>query len=75
MEDKEMSNERYWVTNYAKEMVTRDDILSSVMGITTDNANFKRLKKRMNDLYFLVVDLDDDVQKQGRLIVGGQTNE
>lgn len=70
-----MSNERYWVTNYAKEMVTRDDILSSVMCINTDNANFKRVKKRMNDLYSLVVDLDDRVQKQGRLIVGGQTNE
>lgn len=70
-----MSNERYWVTNYAREMVTRDDILSSVMGINTDNANFKRIKKRMNDLYSLVVDLDDRVQKQGRLIVGGQTNE
>ena len=70
-----MSNERYWVTNYAREMVTRDDILSSVMGISTDNANFKRIKKRMNDLYSLVVDLDDRVQKQGRLIVGGQTNE
>lgn len=70
-----MSNERYWVTNYAREMVTRDDILSSVMGINTDNANFKRIKKRMNDLYSLVVDLDDRVQKQGRLIVGGQTSE
>lgn len=70
-----MSNERYWVTNYAKEMVTRDDILSSVIGITTDNANFKRIKKRMNDLYSQVVDLDDDVQKQGRLIVGGKVNE
>lgn len=69
-----MSNERYWVTNYAKEMVTRDDILSSVMGINTDNANFKRLKKRMNDLYSLVVDLDDRVQRQGRLIVGGKKN-
>lgn len=70
-----MSNERYWVTNYAKEMVTRDDILSSVMGITTDNANFKRIKKRMNDLYSQVVDWDDCVQKQGRLIVGGKVNE
>lgn len=70
-----MSNERYWVTNYAKEMVTRDDILSSVMGINTDNANFKRIKKRMNDLYSLVVDLDDRVQRQGRLIVGGKVNE
>lgn len=70
-----MSNEGYWVTNYAKEMVTRDDILSSVIGITTDNANFKRIKKRMNDLYSQVVDLDDDVQKQGRLIVGGKVNE
>lgn len=70
-----MSNERYWVTNYAKEMVTRDDILSSVLGINTDNANFKRIKKRMNDLYSQVVDWDDSVQKQGRLIVGGQANE
>lgn len=70
-----MSNEQYWVTNYAKEMVTRDDILSSTMGISVDNANFKKLKKRMNDLYSLVVDLDDDVQKQGRLIVGGKVNE
>lgn len=70
-----MSNERYWVTNYAREMVTRDDILSSVMGISTDNANFKRIKKRMNDLYSQVVDWDDHAQKQGRLIVGGQTNE
>lgn len=69
-----MSNERYWVTNYAKEMVTRDDILSSVMGINVDNANFKKLKKRMNDLYSIVVDLDDCVQKQGRLIVGGRKN-
>lgn len=75
MEDKEMSNERYWVTNYAKEMVTRDDILSSVMGISTDNANFKRIKKRMNDLYSQVVDWDDSVQRQGRLIVGGKVNE
>ena len=70
-----MSNERYWVTNYAKEMVTRDDILASVMGINTDNANFKRIKKRMNDLYSQVVDWDDRVQKQGRLIVGGKVNE
>ena len=70
-----MSNERYWVTNYAREMVTRDDILSSVMGISTDTANFKRIKKRMNDLYSQVVDWDDHAQKQGRLIVGGQTNE
>ena len=70
-----MSNERYWVTNYAREMVTRDDILSSVMGVSVDNANFKRLKKRMNDLYSLVVDLDDRVQKRGRLIVGGKENE
>ena len=70
-----MSNERYWVTNYARGMVTRDDILSSVMGISTDNANFKRIKKRMNDLYSQVVDWDDHAQKQGRLIVGGQTNE
>ena len=70
-----MSNERYWVTNYAREMVTRDDILSSVMGISTDNSNFKRIKKRMNDLYSQVVDWDDHAQKQGRLIVGGQTNE
>ncbi len=70
-----MSNERYWVTNYAREMVTRDDILSSVMGISTDNANFKRIKKKMNDLYSQVVDWDDHAQKQGRLIVGGQTNE
>lgn len=70
-----MSNERYWVTNYAKEMVTRDDILSSVLGINTDNANFKRIKKRMNDLYSQVVDWDDSVQKQGRLIVGGKENE
>ena len=29
----------------------------------------------MNDLYSLVVDLDDSVQKQGRLIVGGKVNE
>lgn len=70
-----MSNERYWVTNYAKEMVTRDDILSSVMGISVNNANFKRLKKRMNDLYSQVVDWDDSVQKQGRLIVGGKVSE
>lgn len=70
-----MSNERYWVTNYAKEMVTRDDILSSTMGISVDNSNFKKLKKRMNDLYSLVVDLDDSVQKQGILIVGGKVNE
>lgn len=70
-----MSNERYWVTNYAKEMVTRDDILSSVMGISVDNTNFKKLKKRMNDLYSLVVDLDDSVQRQGRLIPSGETNE
>ena len=56
-------------------MVTRDDILSSVMGISVDNAHFKKLKKRMNDLYSLVVDLDDSVQKQGRLIVGGKVNE
>lgn len=69
-----MSNERYWVTNYAREMVTRDDILSSVMGVSVKNAHFKKLKKRMNDLYSLVVDLDDDVQKQGRLIVGGKVN-
>lgn len=75
MEDKEMSNERYWVTNYAKEMVTRDDILSSVMGINTDNANFKRIKKRMNDLYSQVVDWDDRVQKQGRLIPSGEAND
>lgn len=70
-----MSNERYWVTNYAKEMVTRDDILSSVLGINTDNANFKRIKKRMNDLYSQVVDWDDSVQKQGRLIPSGKTND
>ena len=70
-----MSNERYWVTNYAKEMVTRDDILSSVMGINTDNANFKRIKKRMNDLYSQVVDWDDRVQKQGRLIPSGEAND
>lgn len=70
-----MSNERYWVTNYAKEMVTRDDILASVMGVSVDNATFKRLKKRMNDLYSLVLDLDDDAQKQGRLIPMGETND
>lgn len=70
-----MSNERYWVTNYAKEMVTRDDILASVMGINTDNANFKRIKKRMNDLYSQVVDWDDRVQKQGRLIPSGKAND
>lgn len=70
-----MSNERYWVTNYAREMITRDDILSSVMGISTDNANFKRIKKRMNDLYSQVVDWDDHAQKRGRLIVGGKKNE
>lgn len=70
-----MSNERYWVTNYAKEMVTRDDILASVMGINTDNANFKRIKKRMNDLYSQVVDWDDRVQKQGRLIPSGEAND
>lgn len=70
-----MSNERYWVTNYAKEMVTRDDILTSVMGINTDNANFKRIKKRMNDLYSQVVDWDDRVQKQGRLIPSGEAND
>lgn len=70
-----MSNERYWVTNYAKEMVTRDDILSSVLGINTDNANFKRIKKRMNDLYSQVVDWDDSVQKQGRLIPSGKEND
>lgn len=70
-----MSNERYWVTNYAREMVTRDDILSSVMGINTDNANFKSIKKRMNDLYSKVVDWDDHAQKQGRLIVGGKESE
>lgn len=70
-----MSNERYWVTNFAKEMVTRDDILSSVMGISVDNANFKRLKKRMNDLYFQVVDWDDHAQKQGRLIPSGEAND
>lgn len=70
-----MSNERYWVTNYAKEMVTRDDILSSVMGISTDNANFKRIKKRMNDLYSQVVDWDDHAQKQGRLIPSGEAND
>lgn len=70
-----MSNERYWVTNYAREMITRDDILSSVTGISTDNANFKTIKKRMNDLYSQVVDWDDHAQKRGRLIVGGQTNE
>lgn len=75
MEGKEMSNERYWVTNYAKEMVTRDDILSSVMGINTDNANFKRIKKRMNDLYSQVVDWDDHAQKQGRLIPSGEVND
>ena len=69
-----MSNERYWVTNYAREMVTRDDILSSVMGISTDNANFKRIKKRMNDLYSQVVDWDDHAQKQGRLIPSGEAN-
>lgn len=70
-----MSNERYWVTNYAKEMVTRDDILSSVIGISVNNANFKRLKKRMNDLYSQVVDWDDSVQKQGRLIPSGEAND
>ena len=70
-----MSNERYWVTNYAREMVTRDDILASVMGVSVDNATFKRLKKRMNDLYSLVLDLDDDAQKQGRLIPMGETND
>lgn len=70
-----MSNERYWVTNYAKEMVTRDDILSSVLGINADNANFKRIKKRMNDLYSQVVDWDDSVQKQGRLIPSGEAND
>lgn len=70
-----MSNERYWVTNYAREMVTRDDILSSVMGISTDNANFKRIKKRMNDLYSQVVDWDDHAQKQGRLIPSGEAND
>lgn len=70
-----MSNERYWVTNYAKEMATRDDILSSVFGINTDNANFKRIKKRMNDLYSQVIDWDDNVQKQGRLIPSGEAND
>ena len=49
--------------------------LSSVMGISVDNANFKRLKKRMNDLYFQVVDWDDHAQKQGILIPSGEAND
>lgn len=74
-----MSNEEYWMIHEMGEAILgSDDHFCSYMGYKRDKLLKDQLvvsKRLMTMAYILLMDVLDEKQKRGRLIVGGKVSE